>query len=124
MTIERGQRTGQQPYIPVVVTDARLTFVSGQIPFRNGVLVAGGIEEQTTAALQNIAAILDSVGATLADVIRCGVFVHDLAELPGFNKAYVEMFGDQLPTRTAVGAVLPGYKVEIDCIAVISSSAQ
>jgi len=107
------------PYVSAVVTDSRLVFVSGQTPSRQGEIVAGTITEQTELVMSNISAILDASGATLGDVVRCGVFLADLADLPEFNEAYVRAFGSRLPARTAVGANLPGYAVEIDCIAAI-----
>ena len=55
-------------------------------------------------------------------VVRCGVYVADLSDLPRVNVAYARAFGDRLPTRTTVGVQLPGYGVEIDCVAVIPSS--
>ena len=122
MSVEQAQREGDPPYIPAMVPGGRLVFVSCQTPFRNGVLPKGGIEEQTNAAIENIAGVLETVGASLVDVIRCGVFMADLYELPGLNTAYAKAFGSQIPTRTAVGAALPGYKVEIDCIALVPSN--
>jgi 2-iminobutanoate/2-iminopropanoate deaminase len=108
------------PYVSAVVTDGRLVFVSGQTPARHGEIVAGTIAEQTELVIANIAAILDAAGATLSDVVRCGVFLADLADLAEFNEAYVRAFGTRLPARTAVGANLPGYGIEIDCIAVVT----
>jgi 2-iminobutanoate/2-iminopropanoate deaminase len=108
------------PYVSAVVAEGRLVFVSGQIPARHGEIVAGTIAQQTELVMANIAAILDAAGATLDDVVRCGVFLADLADLPEFNEAYVHAFGTRIPARTAVGASLPGYGVEIDCIASIA----
>ena len=64
---------------------------------------------------------LQHAGASLNDVVRCGVYVADLGDLPR-DAAYAAPFGEQLPARTTVGVELPGYGVEIDCIAVIPSS--
>ncbi|WP_188509274.1 RidA family protein [Conyzicola nivalis] len=108
-----------RPYVPAVIADGTFVFVSGQIPTRDGEIVKGPIGEQTRAVLDNIASILDSAGASLDDVVRCGVFLGDLRDLSDFNTVYVGAFGSRVPARTAVGAVLPGYGVEIDCIAVI-----
>jgi 2-iminobutanoate/2-iminopropanoate deaminase len=99
------------------VTEGRLVFVSGQTPSRHGQIVAGTIAEQTELVMANISAILDAAGAGLDDVVRCGVFLADLADLPEFNVAYMKAFGGRMPARTAVGANLPGYGIEIDCIA-------
>lgn len=107
------------PYVSGVVAEGRLVFVSGQTPSRQGEIVVGTIKEQTELVIANISAILDAAGATLSDVVRCGVFLADLANLPEFNETYVLAFGGRVPARTTVGANLPGYDVEIDCIAAI-----
>lgn len=112
----------ERPYVPAIVAEGRFVFVSGQIPIRDGQIVHGDIAEQTRTVMANIASILESAGATLADVVRCGVFLTDLDRLPEFNDAYTAAFQTRLPTRTAVGAVLHGYDVEIDCIAVLPGS--
>jgi len=107
------------PYVSAVVVEGKLLFVSGQIPSRHGKIVAGTITEQTELVLANISGVLDAAGASLSNVVRCGVFLADLADLAEFNEAYVRLFGSRIPARTAVGANLPGYGVEIDCIAAV-----
>ncbi|MBK4348790.1 RidA family protein [Lacisediminihabitans changchengi] len=109
----------ERPYVSAVIADGRFVFVSGQTPTRDGKMLDGSIGDQTSAVLQNIAAILDSAGAGLQDVVRCGVFLADLSQLAEFNAAYTAAFGARLPARTTVGASLPGYGVEIDCIALL-----
>jgi 2-iminobutanoate/2-iminopropanoate deaminase len=107
-----------RPYVPAVLSTGTLVFVSGQTPLRDGALGAT-VGEQTRAALQNVGDVLRAAGAGLENVVRCGVFITDLSRLPEFNEAYTEAFGDTLPARTAVGATLPGYFVEIDCVAIV-----
>lgn len=113
------ENPNRMPYSAAVVAEGRFAFVSGQTPFRDGVLPGGGIHEQTSAVFENLAGVLGSVGATLSDVVKCGVFLADLSELGEFNVAFVDAFGSHVPARTAVGAALAGYKVEIDCIALL-----
>ena len=55
--------------------------MSGQGPFQDGALTGTGIEEQTRVTLGNLAAVLESAGAALADVVRCGVFLADVQDL-------------------------------------------
>jgi len=70
--------------------------------------------------LENIAAVLAEAGASLADVVRCGVFLSDMADFAEMNQAYAQAFPEPLPARTTVGVALaPGFKVEIDCVAVL-----
>ncbi len=108
-------------YSPGVVAEGRFVYVSGQGPVRDGEVVAGTIEEQTTLALENVASVLAEAGASLADVVRCGVFLADLDDFEAMNAAYARAFGDSLPARTTVGASLPQIKVEIDCVAVLDA---
>lgn len=98
-------------------------YVSGQGPLTDGKPVSGTIEQETAHALANVATILTGAGASLADVVRCGVYVADLADLPGMNRAYAEAFGDHRPARTTVGVALPDIKVEIDCVALLPDGA-
>ena len=120
-TINPGPPAGR-PYVPGIVARGDLIFVSGQIPIRDGRIVEGPIEDQVETVLENIESILRCGGASLGDVVRCGVFVAHLDDLPRVNAVYERAFRGRLPTRTTVGATLPGYDVEIDCIAVIPSS--
>ena len=105
------------------MAEGRFAYVSGQGPLRDGVVSGDTIQEQTRVALGNIAAVLASAGASLADVVRCGVFLADMADFRGMNDVYAEFFPDPLPARTTVGATLPGILVEIDCVAVLPGDA-
>jgi 2-iminobutanoate/2-iminopropanoate deaminase len=112
------------PYSPGVVA-GNLVFVSGQAG-RNpdtGVL-PDGVEAQTEQALRNVEAILHAAGSSLSQVVRCGVFLVDIAEFPLMNAVYARMFGGHRPARTTVEVSDlpgPGLRVEIDAIAVIPS---
>lgn len=75
--------------------------------------------EQTAVALENITAILAEAGAGLEDVVRCGVYLDDMTDFAEMNEAYLEKFSEPLPARTTVGVTLRGFKVEIDCVAVL-----
>jgi 2-iminobutanoate/2-iminopropanoate deaminase len=109
------------PYSPgIAVGD--LVFVSGQSgrePHTGR--VADDVEAQTEQALRNVAAILEAAGSSLSHVIRCGVFLIDMAEFPKMNAVYARMFGEHRPARTTVEVSDlpgPGLRVEIDAIAV------
>jgi 2-iminobutanoate/2-iminopropanoate deaminase len=110
------------PYSPGTVFD-RLVFVSGQSG-RDPVtgLTAQGVEEQTEQTLRNIETILKAAGTDLQHVLRCGVFLMDMAEFAKMNAVYERLFAGHKPARTTVQvAGLPGdnLRVEIDCVAVI-----
>ena len=102
-----------------MIAEGRFVYVSGQGPVRDGEVVQGTIEEQTALVLENLAAVLAEAGASLADVVRCGVFLADLDDFEAMNEVYARAFGEPLPARTTVGAALPRIKVEIDCVAVL-----
>ena len=89
-----------------------------------GALAGPGIEEQTRVTLGNLAAVLESAGASLADVVRCGVFLADVRDFDAMNEVYVGTVPQPLPARTTVGAAfpVPGMLVEIDCVAVLPST--
>lgn len=117
---------GSQPggaYSPGIVAEGRLVYVAGQAPTRDGVVVGDSAKEQTLVTLENMAAVLAAAGASLSDVVRCGVYLDDMADFAEMNEAYASRFSDPLPARTTVGVRLLGFKVEIDCVAVLPESA-
>jgi 2-iminobutanoate/2-iminopropanoate deaminase len=73
--------------------------------------------------LQNIQQILTGCGGSLADVIKCSVFLADAADFGAMNEVYASFFGLAPPARTTVQATLvePGMKVEVDCVAYLPS---
>jgi 2-iminobutanoate/2-iminopropanoate deaminase len=96
-------------------------FVSGQGPLdpATGQIVGETVEEQTARVLENIKAILEAGGATMADVVKVSAHLSDLALFERYNKVYSTYFPDPKPTRTTVGSQLLGILVEIDAIAYI-----
>lgn len=96
-------------------------FVSGQGPTNpaTGKLAGDTIEEQTAQVLENIKAILEAGGATMADVVKATVHLSDLSLFPRYNSVYAQYFPDPKPVRTTVGSQLLGILVEIDVIAYV-----
>jgi len=97
-------------------------FVSGCGPVdpATGALREGSVEEQTELVLDNIEAILDAAGASLADVVKATVHLIDETEFPRFNAVYARRFPEPRPARTTVGSglrQLAGMRVEIDVTA-------
>ena len=80
-------------------------------------------KSQGDRVLQNLRAILDAAGGSLADVVKTTVFVVDLADFAAINEIYATYFEVPAPARTTVQvAALPkGVRLEIDAIAVLSS---
>ncbi len=95
-------------------------FVSGQGPLNPATgQTPETIEEQTAQVLENIQAILEAGGATMADVVKVTAHLSDLAHFERYNKVYATYFPDPKPTRTTVGSQLLGILVEIDVIAYV-----
>jgi 2-iminobutanoate/2-iminopropanoate deaminase len=96
-------------------------FVAGQVGKdpATGQLVGDTIEAQTTQTLENLKAILEAAGASLADVVKVSAHLTDLSLFDRFNKVYVNYFPDPKPVRTTVGSQLLGFLVEVDAIAYV-----
>jgi 2-iminobutanoate/2-iminopropanoate deaminase len=95
-------------------------FVSGQGPKNPATGQIGEtIEEQTAQVLENIKAILEAGGATMADVVKVSAHLSDMALFERYNRVYATYFPDPKPVRTTVGSQLPGILVEIDAIAYV-----
>ena len=98
-----------------------LIFLSGQIPLdaATGQLVEGGIVEQTVRVLENMKAVLEAAGSSLAQVLKTTVFLKDMGEFAQMNEVYAHYFPNNPPARSTVEAArLPrDVRVEIDCIA-------
>lgn len=98
-------------------------FVSGQGPIdpASKQVVGVDIEEQTVRVLENIKAILEAAGASMADVVKANAYLRDMEDFERYNKVYVTYFPDPKPTRTTVGVELPlqDILVEIDVIAYV-----
>jgi 2-iminobutanoate/2-iminopropanoate deaminase len=98
-----------------------LLFCSGQIPLEpsTGELVKEDIEGQARRCLQNLEAICAAAGGSLANAVRCTVYLGDMGDFARVNEVYAEFFeGADPPARVAVAAAgLPkGADVEIDAI--------
>jgi 2-iminobutanoate/2-iminopropanoate deaminase len=100
----------------------QLVFTSGQIPLdpASGEVVAGGINEQSRRALDNLVAVLEAGGSKAALVLKTTCFLADMADFAAFNAIYSEYFGDGAPARSCVAVkTLPrGVLVEVEAIAV------
>jgi 2-iminobutanoate/2-iminopropanoate deaminase len=98
-------------------------FVSGQVGIAEGCLVSGGVEAEARQALANLTEVLTGAGARLTDVVKCTVFLADIADFATVNSIYAEVFGEHRPARSmlAVAALPLGARVEIEAIALPAS---
>jgi 2-iminobutanoate/2-iminopropanoate deaminase len=110
------------PYSQAIVAHG-LAFLSGQIPLdpSTGKLVEGDVSVQTERVLENLRAVLDACGSSLAHVVKTTVFLQDMDDFPRMNEVYARYFAENPPARSTVQAArLPrDVKVEIDAVAVV-----
>lgn len=116
------------PYTPVVRSGDWIV-CSGQVGLADGRLVEGGVAEQLRQAMANVSSLLESQGASLADVVKTTVFLVDMADYGVVNDVYVEAFDaaapGHRPARSAVAvAALPiGALVEVEAWARVPGTA-
>jgi 2-iminobutanoate/2-iminopropanoate deaminase len=109
------------PYSQAVLSGNTL-YVSGQIALEpdTGELINENITEETHAVMKNMEAILRSTGFSFLDVVKCTIFIRDMAQFGTINDAYGQYFKSNPPARETVEvSKLPkNVNVEISCIAV------
>lgn len=101
-----------------------LLFLSGELGIdpETGKLVTGGIGPETDRILRNIQATLERAGSSMAEVVKCTVFLADIDEWAAMNKVYVTYFPGPKPARSALGTangIALGARVELECIATV-----
>ena len=104
----------------VQVTNATLTFISGQIPLdsTSGELVSTDFADQTHQVFKNLQAVAAASGASLADAVKLTVYLTDLANFATVNEIMARYIEVPYPARAAiqVSALPKGAQVEIDAI--------
>ncbi len=100
-----------------------MVFTSGQIPLipETGIMVEGGIEEQTKQVFANLKAVLEEAGSGLDKVIKTTCFLQDMGDFAKMSEVYASFISGDYPSRSAVEvAKLPkGALIEIEAIAYI-----
>ena len=108
------------PYSQAIKANG-FVFLSGQIPLDPATqqIVPGDVAVQTERVLQNLAAILQAAGSSLAQVVKTTVFLKNMSDFAAMNEVYGRYFTDAPPARSTVEvARLPkDVLVEIDIIA-------
>lgn len=99
---------------------ADTVYVSGQIGLdpATGELVRGDIDAEIRRVLENLKAIAEAAGGSLASVAKLTVYLTDLAHFAKVNEHMAAYFAKPFPARAAVGvAALPrGARLEMECI--------
>ena len=99
-----------------------LLFLSGMLGNKPGTieLAEGGIQGETRQTLDNIKRVVEQFGSSMDKVVKCTVFLADIAEWGAMNEVYKTYFPNP-PARSALGAsgLALDARVEIECIAVV-----
>ena len=98
-------------------------YLSGQIPLdpASGQPVQGDIAAQARRVFENIRAVCEAAGGSLAQIARVGIYLVDLGDFAAVNAVMAEYFAQPYPARSTIGvAALPkGARVEVDAILVL-----
>ena len=102
------------------VRSGNTVYMSGQIPLipESMELVDGDMESQIRRVFDNLSAVAEAAGGSLADVVKLNVFLPDLGHFAIVNEVMAGYFQPPYPARAAVGvAALPrGAQVEMDAV--------
>jgi 2-iminobutanoate/2-iminopropanoate deaminase len=101
-----------------------LLFVSGQValdPKTQQLVQGGDVAVETERVLENLKAVVEAAGSSLAHVVKTTVYLADLGDFAKMNEVYARYFGERPPARATVQvARLPrDARVEIDLIALL-----
>ena len=109
---------GNYPFSEAVRVGDTL-YMSGQIGFKDGKLVKGGVKAEAKQALANINTTLLKYGYQKSDIVKCMVMLTDMDDFNDFNKVYKAEFTKPYPVRSAFGVaeLAAGASVEIECMA-------
>jgi reactive intermediate/imine deaminase len=95
-------------------------YLSGQIPLhpKTMELVSGDIEAEIRQVFDNLKAVAEGAGASLAQAVKVNIFMTDLAHFAKVNEIMATYFSQPYPARATIGvSQLPkGVRVEIECI--------
>lgn len=98
-----------------------MLYLSGKIGNIPGTseLAEGGIQDETRQAMENIKASLEKYGSSMSEVVKCTVFLADIAEWGAMNEVYMTYFPVNPPARSALGSsgLALDSRVEIECFA-------
>jgi len=95
-------------------------YLSGQVPFDPATmqLVSGDFEAQVRRVFENLKAVAEAAGGSLAQAVKVNIFLTDLANFPKLNEIMALYCATPYPARSTIGvASLPrGAQVEIECV--------
>jgi len=108
------------PFTAAIRT-GNLIFLSGQIGNVPGTrtVVSGGITPETRQALENIRRVLEAAGSSMSRIVKCTVFLADIADYAAMNAVYATFFPTDPPARSTLSSpgLAMGARIEVECIA-------
>lgn len=117
ITTDKAHTVGG-PYSPAIISHG-FVFLSGRTPHRPGPdreLVTTSFRAQAELALDNLAALAEAAGSSLADAVRTTVYISDWKYFHELNEVFGEYFGENGPTRTTPPLPMAGFDIEVDAI--------
>lgn len=109
------------PYSQAVAAGGAV-YLSGQVGLdpASGQLVAGGLEAEARRVFDNLRAVAEAAGSSLASAVRITIYLTDLGQFAVANRIMQEYFNEPYPARVTIGvSALPrGAAIEVDCILV------
>ncbi|MBQ8108736.1 MAG: hypothetical protein IJ124_01055 [Clostridia bacterium] len=110
------------PYSTAVIQGGSC-YLSGMIPVdpASGALAALDVAGQARQVFENIKAVLEEMGLSMADIVKTTVFLTDLKAFPQVNEIYAAYFGPDYPARSCVqvSALPMGAQIEVELIAAL-----
>ena len=93
------------PYSQAVkVAASQMLFCSGQLPLdpASGQLATGSYAEQTRRVMDNLKAIIEASGSTMADVVKTTIYLTNISTFSDVNSVYQSYFSENFPARTTL----------------------
>ena len=112
---------GRQLSLSKAIKAGDFIFLTGQIPFKNGVpMTTGSIEEQTENVIEEIQKTLVEANCDLSHVVKAMVWLREREDFVGFNEVYGRYFPYDPPARSAViSELLVDVRVELEVVAYV-----
>lgn len=114
---------GRQLSLSKAIKAGDFIFLTGQIPFKDGIpMTTGSIEEQTEVVIKEIQKTLKEAGYDLSHIVKSMVWLRERSDFAGFNEIYGKYFPNEPPARSAViSELLVDVKVEIEVVAYVGA---
>jgi reactive intermediate/imine deaminase len=98
------------------VRAGNLVFLAGQGPVDPATgKISPAIEDQVRQTLENLAAVAEAAGGSLADAVRVGVYLQTMDDFAAMNGVYAEFFREPYPARTTIQSSMT-IPVEVDAV--------